>query len=108
MKLQSKGQLEEYLEKEPNFLHSLLSDSRVTDEQVGVIIFDLLGAGIDSVSTLFNFFILQFHNVIIIKIIVFPPSDIQKVTLADFGYPGSLVLLQQTHFKLFGFPCISR
>ena len=50
MKLQSKGQLEEYLEKEPNFLHSLLSDSRVTDEQVGVIIFDLLGAGIDSTA----------------------------------------------------------
>ena len=52
MKLESEGKLDEYLEKEPNFLHSLLSDPRVTDEQVAVIIFDLLGAGIDSVSYL--------------------------------------------------------
>ena len=50
MKLEREGKLEEYLEKEPNFLHSLLSDHRVTDEQVSVIILDLIGAGIDSVS----------------------------------------------------------
>lgn len=49
-KLEEDGQLEQYLEKEPNFLHSLLSDPRVTEEQVGVIVFDLLGAGIDSTA----------------------------------------------------------
>ncbi|CAG2240224.1 CYP49A [Mytilus edulis] len=55
MKLEREGKLEEYLEKEPNFLHSLLSDHRVTDEQVSVIILDLIGAGIDSTANTIAF-----------------------------------------------------
>lgn len=48
--LQQDGKLEEYLEGEPNFLHSLLADDRMSDDIAYVLTMALFGAGIDSVS----------------------------------------------------------
>lgn len=49
-KLKDEGKLDEYLDKEPNFMHSLLSDPRVTHEDACSLVFDLFGAGIDSTA----------------------------------------------------------
>ena len=54
-KIEKDGKLEEYLDKEPNFMYSLLTDPRMTDENVDSIVTSLFGAGIDSVSYLFSF-----------------------------------------------------
>lgn len=48
--LEKDGKLEEYLEKEPNFMYSLMSDPRMADESVNGIVISLISAGIDSVS----------------------------------------------------------
>lgn len=58
-KLQHEGKLDEYLEKEPNFMYSLLSDSRVKDDQVNSIVMDLFGAGIDSSANTLVFLLYQ-------------------------------------------------
>ncbi|XP_071131339.1 probable cytochrome P450 12a5, mitochondrial [Mytilus edulis] len=58
-KLQHEGKLDEYLEKEPNFMYSLLSDSRVTDDEVNSIVMDLFGAGIDSSANTLVFLLYQ-------------------------------------------------
>ena len=54
-KFEKDGKLEEYLDKEPSFMYSLLTDPRMTDEMVDSIMTSLFGAGIDSVSHLFSF-----------------------------------------------------
>ena len=53
--LENEGKLQQYLEKEPNFMYSLLADGRLTDDQIGSIVGDLFGAGIDSVFYTFHF-----------------------------------------------------
>ncbi|CAC5413940.1 unnamed protein product [Mytilus coruscus] len=58
-KLQHEGKLDEYLEKEPNFMYSLLSGSRVTDNQVNSIVMDLFGTGIDSSANTLVFLLYQ-------------------------------------------------
>ncbi|CAC5413945.1 CYP49A [Mytilus coruscus] len=58
-KLLHEGKLDEYLEKEPNFMYSLLSDSRVIDDQVNSIVMDLFGAGIDSSANTLVFLLYQ-------------------------------------------------
>ena len=54
-KIEKDGKLEAYLDKEPNFMYSLLTDPRMTDEKVDSIVTSLFGAGIDSVSHYFLF-----------------------------------------------------
>lgn len=49
-KLESEGKLAEYLEKEPNFLYSLLADPRMTEATVNGIVTSLFMAGIDSTA----------------------------------------------------------
>lgn len=49
-KIEKDGNLEEYLDKEPNFMYSLLTDPRMTDEKVDSIVTSLFGAGIDSTA----------------------------------------------------------
>lgn len=49
-RLEKDGKLEEYLEKEPNFMYSLLSDPRMTVDKVDNIVSTLFGAGIDSTA----------------------------------------------------------
>ena len=50
MNLEKEGKLEEYLEKEPNFMYSLLTDPRMDGSKVNGIVYSLFTAGIDSVS----------------------------------------------------------
>jgi len=50
LNLEKEGKLEEYLEKEPNFMYSLLTDPRMTESKVKGIVTSLFLAGIDSVS----------------------------------------------------------
>lgn len=53
-KLKKEGKLQEYLEKEPNFMYSLLADGRLSEDQISSVVSDLFGAGIDSVSRVLN------------------------------------------------------
>lgn len=48
-KLQKEGDLDQYLQDEPNFIYSLLNDTRMTDEKINSVIMSLFIAGIDSV-----------------------------------------------------------
>ena len=52
-KIEKDGKLEEYLDKEPNFMYSLLADLRMTDEKVDNIVSSMFGTGIDSVRHFF-------------------------------------------------------
>lgn len=54
-KMKDEGRLEKYLEEEPNFLHSLLSDPRVTEESATSMVTTLFGAGIETVSIFMYF-----------------------------------------------------
>ncbi|XP_052069156.1 1,25-dihydroxyvitamin D(3) 24-hydroxylase, mitochondrial-like [Mytilus californianus] len=58
-KLKNEGKLEEYLEKEPNFMYSLLADGRLSEEQISSIVSDLFGAGIDSTANTLVFLLAQ-------------------------------------------------
>ena len=60
-KLREDGKLAEHLEKEPNFLHSVLSDPRLTEEEVYQLTSDLFGGGIDSVCN---------HNTFTFRLII--------------------------------------
>lgn len=47
--LENEGKLAEYLEKEPNFMYSLISDPRMSEDIVSTTVSDLFAAGIDTV-----------------------------------------------------------
>lgn len=53
-KLKEDGKLDEYLSKDPNFMHSLLSDPRMAKEDVVGLVTSLFGGGIDSVIIITN------------------------------------------------------
>ncbi|CAC5400385.1 unnamed protein product [Mytilus coruscus] len=48
-KLKEEGKLDDYLSKDPNFMHSLLSDPRLSKEDVVGLVTSLFRGGIDSV-----------------------------------------------------------
>ncbi|XP_052071884.1 cytochrome P450 10-like isoform X2 [Mytilus californianus] len=54
-KMKDEGKLEKYLEEEPNFLYSLLSDPRVTEESATSMVMDLFGAGIETSANTLTF-----------------------------------------------------
>ncbi|XP_071131030.1 cytochrome P450 10-like isoform X1 [Mytilus edulis] len=54
-KMKDEGRLEKYLEEEPNFLHSLLSDPRVTEESATSMVTTLFGAGIETSANTLTF-----------------------------------------------------
>ncbi|XP_063440723.1 sterol 26-hydroxylase, mitochondrial-like [Mytilus trossulus] len=49
-KLEEDGKLDDYLSKDPNFMHSLLSDPRMAKEDVVGLVTSLFGGGIDSTA----------------------------------------------------------
>ncbi|XP_063443764.1 probable cytochrome P450 12a5, mitochondrial [Mytilus trossulus] len=106
-KLQHEGRLEEYLEKEPNFMYSLLSDSRVTDDQVNSIVMDLFGAGIDSSANTLVFLLYQLavnkdkqNNLIEeIKKVVGNSQKLTKEHLASMSYMKAC--LKESHRVIF-------
>lgn len=50
--LEKTGSLDEYLEKDPNFMYSLISDPRMDENSINSVVTTLITAGIDSVSIL--------------------------------------------------------
>ncbi|CAG2253982.1 unnamed protein product [Mytilus edulis] len=58
-KLKKEGKLQEYLEKEPNFMYSLLADGRLSEDQISSVVSDLFGAGIDSTANTLVFLLAQ-------------------------------------------------
>ncbi|CAG2243237.1 unnamed protein product [Mytilus edulis] len=62
--LKKENQLDDYLQKDPNFMYSLLADSRMTLGKITSIVTTLINAGIDSTanSMLFALSDLAFHQ----------------------------------------------
>lgn len=58
-KLQKEGDLDQYLQDEPNFIYSLLNDTRMTDEKINSVIMSLFIAGIDSTANTIAFVLIN-------------------------------------------------
>ncbi|XP_052071886.1 1,25-dihydroxyvitamin D(3) 24-hydroxylase, mitochondrial-like isoform X4 [Mytilus californianus] len=54
-KMKDEEKLEKYLEEEPNFMYSLLSDPRVTEESATSMVTSLFGAGIETSANTLTF-----------------------------------------------------